>query len=285
MKKHLLFIAILVILSSSHGFSQTSGFIQSECGLIENPNYWFENYEVGNHGYGYKLYHNGTIIRQEEAFYDGYVALDLRFTDSTHGFFISQEMTWTTVIHRIVNNSLEQVGAIGGFGDGYFYVVNSETGYFAQPGVAMYRIATYEYQKEVGPMNTIHSDTTVYDTIKGSPLCAGMDQLDYLMWGTPDSAIYTILFTSGNVSTDTRSDEPDISIYPNPAIDQVRIQSGENRIPTSIQILDELGRTRKTINPDQWNETEIFIGDLNSGFYFVVVDFSGTKYIRKLLKL
>ena len=64
MKRALLFFIILRI-SISITYGQPIGFEESQCGIINNSSYDYENIDCGEHTFGYALFHNGKIIAED----------------------------------------------------------------------------------------------------------------------------------------------------------------------------------------------------------------------------
>ena len=74
------------------------------------------------------------------------------------------------------------------------------------------------------------------------------------------------------------SAEPKVSIYPNPNNKIFNVQSSLKI--ESIEILDIIGNTTKTLNP-QFNLFQINIEDQSSGVYFLKLNYQGGNYIIK----
>ena len=61
------------------------------------------------------------------------------------------------------------------------------------------------------------------------------------------------------------------SVYPNPATNVLNINTKGSTSLNQIQLTDINGRIVKTVNAGQVSETQINIGDLNSGVYFLKI--------------
>jgi D-alanyl-D-alanine carboxypeptidase len=66
-----------------------------------------------------------------------------------------------------------------------------------------------------------------------------------------------------------------ISIYPNPAVNEIRLSSTGSKKPVSVKIFDMSGRLQKiaTINEDE----AISVNDLAEGLYFVSINMAGVR--------
>ena len=78
--------------------------------------------------------------------------------------------------------------------------------------------------------------------------------------------------------------EKDVKIYPNPAENRITIEVSKLSFSSlSLEIIDEFGRTVKTVN-STGNETTISIVDLRPGIYYCRVSGEGIYSVEKIIK-
>lgn len=295
MRKSFYIIHLILILGYFQCQSQSLGFEQTECGIITNSSYSFVNFYFPSHGRGYFLLHNGDTIYGEHDTFGGPWGMELRFIDDSSGYFIVQWASYPSSffyhfkIYRIVNNSVTLIGNVPGtYYD--FFIVSRHTLYFTatmfnSPPVylSFSRLSDILPQKDIISSDTLLSDTTVFDTIAGIPFCPGLNEINYRYQIQNNTIIYTIRFSVDTLVNIRNQNNPGITVYPNPAKDYLRIETTENENPFTIQILDNAGIVKKSIIIHLPVKTEIYIGDLIKGIYFIVVDNSKTKKVYKLI--
>lgn len=278
----------MILFVSAH--SQSLGFIQSECGIIPNPSYGYVNYHSGSHGYGYKLYHNGDLIAEEYNDVGGYWGDELRFIDDTTGFFIvNQSPPGLLKVYKITGNFVIYMGESGGLNYDFF-VVSRHTIYIISnvdftKFLFINRLSDLRPQKYLVIDTSLVSDTTVFDTVQGIALCDGLHELNYHFHTTSDTLIYTIKFKADTLSNIRQLRNSDFIIYPNPARDYIRIKPPKNENHYSIKIFDVPNIIRKSLIIDNDAERGIYIGDLDKGVYFIVIDNANSKWVVKLIKI
>ena len=294
MKRILSVFVILMSMGQIYCFSQHStvnGWIQEECGLISNADYHFENYVIPPHGgAGYKLYHYGNIIYQEEYFMYGYEARELKFIDDTTGFFIVLDRSGPGfLVYKIINDSVIYIGNCPG-DQSESFVVSRHTNYVASYymiyGIfCITRFSDLMPRRELLYTNIIVPDTTFHDTVSGIPLCQDLNELDYLNWYNSDSLIYAIKFSTDTLSSIFQKNESSCFTAPNPASEFIHIISPLNQKIKSITILDNPGRITKYLKSDNTGEQVIYIGDLYQGVYFLIIEYGIKKKVIKFIKI
>jgi len=75
-----------------------------------------------------------------------------------------------------------------------------------------------------------------------------------------------------------------LTLYPNPAVDQLHISLASAAEDASIAILNTAGQTLKTVKTSGAGRVDISIGDLNKGIYFVEIRTDGARYVKKVMK-
>ena len=288
MRKILLFLVLLLLVY--RGYSQTFGFEQQECGVVQNPNYYFENYLFSEHGEGYRLYHNGVVIEQNEASMFGDYAEELRFIDDTTGFFVAWFGDEQFIsVEKIINDSVIPIGDVDSW-DYNFFIVDKYTVYFVihfdNPMWGIYRVSDKRQQKSLkNNIIAIARDSTVYDTILGYPLCNNLKELDYQYLNSTDTVTFKIKFSYDDTLANIRQlKKSGIVVYPNPAKDFIRIKNWENGNPYSLSFLDNLGIERKKVE-NLKGDQEVHVGDLAKGVYFVVVESGGVRTMVKVVRI
>jgi hypothetical protein len=113
----------------------------------------------------------------------------------------------------------------------------------------------------------------------------GPDDVPYVAyqdWGNGGNAtVMKYDFTTGAGATPV----PVIALFPNPATDIVHVCPVQNTNSYCIRILDNLGRTTKTFTVKDHSEQELYIGDLERGIYFILIETDGSRMVHKLIKL
>ena len=294
MQKGFYIVFILFCFCPIHGLSQPIGFAQSECGIISNPNYNYENYTIFPHGAGgCKLYHNGILIfHMEGAYYDFVFIQELKFIDDTTGFMVVYpEVLGSLYIYKIINNSVISLGNCPAYLFNSF-IVNRHTIYISSyansPGhnyLFITKLSDLKTKKELLNTDTIVQDTIFHDTIFGLPLCQGLYKLDYLYNNSNDTLVYTIQFKTDTLVNISQINESSYLITPNPASDFIHIISSSKNKIKSIIILDNLGRKKKSFKSDNTGEQQFYIGDLDNGVYFLIIENDIEKKGNKFIKI
>jgi hypothetical protein len=75
----------------------------------------------------------------------------------------------------------------------------------------------------------------------------------------------------------------DISIYPNPADDELFVQN-TSEVPASIELYDEIGREILSVNTEASSTSTIDIASLPNGDYFLVCHVGGRTVIKNITK-
>ncbi len=107
----------------------------------------------------------------------------------------------------------------------------------------------------------------------------GMDLL-YIKMGT-----YTIIFNVDTLENVNQLKESEFSVLPNPARDFIRIKPSIKGGKYSGCIFNVSGWPEKSLNEDDFNGREIYIGDLKPGIYFLVLRQNDIHKVFKIVKL
>jgi hypothetical protein len=287
-------LSSFILLLCIEGKSQSLGFKESECNIVSNPNYYIENYQ-SSHWAGYRIHHNGSVIAERVGF-GGYSGKVLRFIDDTTGFLIVQDYTgFFLEIYKIMNDSVVLLGYIPHSnldGDYDFFIVTRHTLYVESDIVPpnpntlfISRFSDLLPQKNIVYYYPLTADTTVFDTVAGVPFCPDLNEINYRFKLAADTLNYKIRFKVDTLENTGKLTIPGITLYPNPAHEVIRVRAIPNETRGSIKILDNLGRSIKSIVMNSSGDTEIFIGDLKQGIYYVILDNNKTTKVFKLVKI
>lgn len=99
----------------------------------------------------------------------------------------------------------------------------------------------------------------------------------------PSNPICEVNYSNVSISIKNISDNDEVSIYPNPFIDDIRIKS-EKHID-KILIIDCIGRIVETYYPEL-NSYDMNLEKLTLGGYFIVIQFeNGETFANKIFKM
>lgn len=98
-------------------------------------------------------------------------------------------------------------------------------------------------------------------------------------YGIPD---FFQAYLDNSTAIPTFDNEQNISLYPNPANDEITVKSSNGSIQT-IQIFDVTGKMIMTLNPNA-DQTSININELNSGIYFAQFTTQQSRSTIKFIK-
>ena len=293
--KKILFLLNFQLIFFVSGHSQPLGFVQTECGFISNPNYTYENYSNGSHGFGYRVYHNGNIIAYGYNDLGPLVCEELKCIDDTTGFFVIWNPGYyITEVFKIINESVSSMGYAPSMNNEIFiasrhtvyitfYYISSSNHY---PSKFFYieRLTDILPQKYLVKDTALVSDSIIYDTLIGIPFCSGLNELNYRVKTGSDTLIYTIRLKVDSLSYIPEQKKSEFNVFPNPARDFIYIKPSENIKHYSIKILNNLGISEKSFISNNSLESKIYIGDLENGVYFIVLENEHIKEVCKFIK-
>ena len=75
-------------------------------------------------------------------------------------------------------------------------------------------------------------------------------------------------------------DLPEVSIFPNPSVDKIHIEASGYPSMETIQLIDCVGRTKVLAV----SNGQVDLSELASGNYYLVLDLSGQKVVRRIVK-
>jgi Secretion system C-terminal sorting domain len=275
------------------GLSQPIGFLQTECGIIQNPSYWIYNFEVGSHGHGYTLFHNNIALVTKSGNLDqSYAAASLEMIDDTTGFYVELGPSFypNVSVFKIINNSVFSIG--NGIGWGYFFelfVASRHTVYISSfnhynNSLIIYSLSDLKPPRNLVFTNKLTSDTTIYDTVLGLTFCPDLNTLNYLFNSSNDTLIITIRLKVDTLDIIETQNIFNLILFPNPANDFLWIKSNDESF-YSIFIFDKLGRIMKSILDYNPKEKPIYIGDLQPGLYLLNVKNRRINHSYKIVKI
>jgi hypothetical protein len=280
-------IFVLVTLSIGRvGYSQPIGFLETECSVGPGQGYYYENYSIPPHGSGYKLYHNGNIILSNFCEMGDCYGTDLKFVDDTIGFFIDLQVVIYSV-YKIQNNTVNKInGQIGWYP--ISFVINPYTIITASDSYGrldIFKSSDVQSNKWLFSDSSYTQNLSVDDTIKGTPLCADLEELHYLYRHNDDTIIYTIILhvdePAFGIETKTYSS---FNVYPNPFFSSISIKPKKSAVTFSIKIYDVYGRLMQSIKEGEIIETDMDLSYLVNGIYFLEIVNENGKTIQKIVR-
>lgn len=104
-------------------------------------------------------------------------------------------------------------------------------------------------------------------------LATGIDKIDNLfITGTLATTIVPDNFSS-----------PGIEIYPNPCSSEIFVNAGSVKNNMTYEVMSCTGNTIKTGRIENKNQQQIFVGDLNAGYYFIRISNDQTTFLKKFI--
>jgi hypothetical protein len=287
MKKVSVWIGIMIL--SCSGFSQSLGFQENECEIVQNPDYFYDNFSYGSHGSGYNLYHYATVIYSrvtDLSFVHGY---DLRFTDDA-GFFLDYGYSSEFNLYKVHGDHCVKIGNGTGQMKG-LYVLNDHVCYFAmdfnfsgwEREVTIARCSDLAPSKVIVYQKSPDSNLTVFDTIPGSPLCAGLKTLHFKLKSGSDTLTYTIHIQPDSSLSVQNLSANGVKVYPNPANDHIRFSLPSGFSATGITLINQVGEIVREYKTGLLGGNEIFTGDLQRGIYLLKIVAGSRVWTEKIL--
>lgn len=286
MKNKIILLLILVLLVYINLNAQISflGFDQPQCGILSSHNYSYDNSVICHHGSGYKIFNNGVKIYEKCWEAGGCQVADIFFINNSVGFLIEENSNGHT-IYKTTNSGVNW-NKIGHGAPTFLglYLVNANTGYL----ITTYNNPKAIYLQRISDINQrlltrtdVVNDTIISDTIFGNPFCE-IDTLGFKIRNENDTVIFKIAITTTPLSNIDKLNKINIKIFPNPVNDYIIIRNYEslNR-DYKIKIYDYSGNIIKIITS---NKEGIFVGDLETGIYFLEISDGKSEYINKFMK-
>jgi hypothetical protein len=167
---------------------------------------------------------------------------------------------------------------------GNYYVSNTESG--CESERTMFELIVAEEIDNSVTQNSGILTATLSGASYQWYACAEEGEEDVLLSGetnqsftTPDGNDYKVVISVNRCSiesacvneltlssSNTLDVQSEFSMYPNPSSNNIKIKSP---VEANFQIINQLGQTVKTFNSKSMIETEVYVGDLNHGMYFV----------------
>lgn len=291
MKSVSLLILLSLVLFSAKTNAQTLGFIEPECGIIQNPSYHYSNYQMTSHGYACSLYHNGVEIFFAWQDFEGYSGQELKFVNDTTGFFLLHHTYADLIVYKIIGDDVIWLGNGYGYG-GSLYIVNPFTVYLASdlsPFVSGHfwinKFSDLKPEMELIADTSINMDISVWDTITGKPLCDCLTEINYRYKYGIDTINYKIqLYVVDSAYIVSESQLVECIIYPNPTEDFLRLSVNPSRCCYRLNIYNSVGTLIKSLAIKPLEE-KIYVGDLTKGIYLIEIIGEKTKYFSKMVKM
>ena len=263
------------------------GFDQTQCGLITNHGYTFENINMmcGSHSSGYEIYNDENKVYEKCIEFGGCSVIQLQFVDETTGFLLESNSNGHTV-YKTTNSGTTWTNIGGGaptlLG---FYIVNPNTGYLVTTWdnpTAVYITRVSDIDSRFITDNMIINDTIIADTIFGEPFCS-INELDFKIKNGSDTVNYKIEFEIEPLGISDYHRYSGFKVFPNPAKDFIEIDNKEFLMGDCfIRIYNNLGCMVKEHKVANTNKLDI--GDLETGVYLLEISNQDAKAFCKIIK-
>ncbi len=265
------------------------GFVEPECGIVANTAYYINNVS-GNHSFSYYLYHNGVVIKQQNGSGNGggFTASGLKFINDTTGFYQVYQTGGQITIYKISGEKVTYTGW-GATTVYSLYVLNAYTAYLVTNvngnNLWITKCTDVPPARRLIDDKLFTSDTTVIDTVTGTPTCADLTSLTYRYKRGNDTINYTILLYLADSSyAITEKSNQQFEVFPNPVTS--RFGFSFNGTISSIEILTMQGKTiYSDSNPKQespWHS--LSLANQAAGMYVLKVATNRSVMTRKIIK-
>jgi hypothetical protein len=284
MKTTITFLVFFLVLHSININAQN--FVESECGIIYNPSYTYENYQGSNFELGYRLYHNNILIRSGVGTQPGrgYQIALLKFVDDSTGFMITSSKQHSVLvqyyIYKIIGNKFILLWDT--YNTFNLFIVNANLAYLSTylMDFILVRCSDIQPSKQL-TQNRPTSDITIIDTIIGMPLCQNLSEIN-LRYDTVNCKIlFHIIDSTYSIIENGISPW---KVFPNPADDYICLNTNNPLASCMINIFNSLGIMQKSIVFNQLSGQTIYVGDLKKGLYIVEINQGKIKYYHKMIK-
>lgn len=229
MKTILLFVALFMGVTVQSQISFV-GFENTMCPDSLSISYTYENYKIGSHGHGYRIFRDGEEVFDKNVMFGPMNLVEMIFINDSTGFISEFDESGHTIYKT--ENYGDNWASIGGGAPEYLglFIVNKNTGYLLtwySQYFYLERVSDIE-NKSILINNPVIYDTTLLDTIFGDPLC-NETSLEFKLRNGTDTIKYTINFiVSPLVNVDSYYDPEYFQVYPNPADDILFVISDGN---------------------------------------------------------
>ncbi len=286
--KNMIYSFIVLSFFMQSSFAQISfiGFEQTQCGLISDHGYTFENISMmcGSHSSGYKIYKNGDKVFEKCIDLGGCTIIDLLFINETMGFIIERN-TYGHTIYKTINSGVNW-NSIGHGAPTFLglFLANANTGYLAttwDSPKAIYLQRISDINPRLLTSTDVTNDTIISDTIFGNPFCE-MDTIAFKIKNDNDTVTFKIVIYTTPLSIIGNRNKANLKLFPNPVDNYIVIKNYEFlNGDFEIAIFDYSGNIIKFLKS---NKEEIFIGDLKPGLYLLRISYDDNTYINKFIK-
>ena len=273
-----------------YGQAQKLGFQETECGLIPNPDYHYDNSSLGSHGSTYTLYHYATPILSKSNYLGAVSGCLLKFTGDAGWFMDNASSEYS--LYKIAGNSCTRLGSGAGFSSG-LYILNDHVSYLAidfnmygwPRKVTIERCSDIMHSKDVISDSVPDSNMTVHDTIPGMPLCSDLTELHFRTKSGADTLTYTIVLHADTALYAWNPEQRNNLFFPNPAQDYITLQGLAKYPNAEVSITGITGIRMKTSMLARQDNPVIYVGDLPNGVYLVIVRSSLSVFYTKMIKI
>lgn len=285
MKKAIILSLVLAFIGLKSLYSQISflGFDKSQCGLISNHGYTYQNYDC-THSSKYRIFKNNSLVYETDcSMFVSHRINKMMFVNESTGFIIDY-YTMNPAIYKTTDYCRSWTLCCGYAGTLLgFYLVNPNTGYLIvkDPINNLVIRRTSDIRCGVLLSEKIKRDTIVTDTIFGNSFC-NIDTLGFKINNGIDTINIKIALKVNTLSANKTYAE-NLKIYPNPITDYIKIDVSDfNKNDSKINIYDHSGILIKAYN--FLNMNDIYIGDLIPGLYIIELIDKNKRRTCKIIK-
>jgi hypothetical protein len=284
MKK--LIVSLLLTFTTTLIFGQVifNGFDQPQCGLYSNNPYSFYNGLDCVLAAGYEVFKNNSLVWSYCPENDGCFIYQFLVTSDTSVFYVHNCNAYGPTRAFKTTNSFGDVLTIGsGAPSGYlgYYLLSPNAGYLiTHVNEALFIARASDIQTKQFHDWVMDNDTVFYDSIIGEPYCE-IDTLGFVVSYQGNPVNYSIVFNSVPVNVESQTISDGITIFPNPAKVYFKLNFKNIPINTSMEILNNHGKTvkRDILVPDK----KYYIGDLPRGLYLLKIKQMSNVVHKKLI--
>ncbi len=292
--KNIFLVCFFVFVAYTSGAQNypTQTFDPPMCGNSGVDIFTFENFQVGNHGSGYRIFRNGVIVKEDGGdgvFNPSLSCMGIHFINESIGFAQIHGSTTYERLYKTTNggNTWTWVGNnywVTSSWDPSFYVVNANTVYAVIIwGTDQTAITELTSSEEVILDTAQTNDIYATDSIEGPPTCnEDTVHITTTINGVP--VTYHINFVYEPLAITEIPASMGINAYPNPTENGSFKISGLPKQVNSLSLYSPLGQLIKEFDNSAIVNNNYDINELPEGFYFLVAQSDQRTYNTKLYK-
>jgi hypothetical protein len=288
MRKLIVFL-ILIIACNANAQVSFIGFDTTVCSSPLTNTYTYQNYDVGSHGHGYKIFKNGVQVYNKSVGSGPLVCWELLFINDSVGFLREADIGMSNNIYKTSNYGSNWTfmgkGLLGYFG---LYMLNENFGYLVTAdyfytcrGIYVTKLSERQTTSYFITDTSMNTDIYKTDTIFGNNLC-GIDSLKILFLNNLDTITYHINFKTLNIELNNKILESEtFGLYPNPASLFFSLAKIKSDV-TGVVLLNIKGETIRQYSTSEIFENRFQLSNVQNGLYLVKVIINKTCFYLKL---